>query len=1159
MLFTLRNKCFSFGKQPQFFVMRIFILLFCTSLFSFTVESSFAQQKISIESDQTLTVDAVFKIIKNQTEYSFIYPSSLFQNTQKIKLSKGEILLSKLINNALVNNGFDFEFSDNNTLILKKSDVKLLQDNVNRLQEFIISGVVSDSESGEVLPGVTVLVEGTTNGVVTDFDGNFLIKASKGDVLSFSYLGMTTSYETIENDAVLKIVLVPENKVLDEIVVVGFGSVKKQDLTSSVAKLNIKTIESRPLKNVGDALYGQLSGVRVRTTSAAPGAEPQIRIRGVNTINGDSDPLIVIDGIPGRELGDINPSDMESVQVLKDAAATAIYGSRGANGVILIETKKGNSKVPITNIEVISGISNITNTMDMMSPIEYLAYNTYYRNMRYLETGGSMSDPMSDRPVNLQIPDAWNDAEGTDWFDAITRQGTFRNYKLSSSQKSDNGSIFVSGGYLREEGVVVETYFNRLNFRMNGVLNLSKNVKFGMNIAPSYSDKDDRKSEGKESAIHRSLTNSPLTGLDEGTAETGYPVGVGQVYTNPLESLRYTTNNTRSVRFLTSTYLQATFLKMFTFKSQYSYDYRHNDVEYFRPANVARARGFPTEGSSSGMTLGAWTFQNTLKFGRKFAKKHKLNVVLGQSTRAVDIFRSNLRAIGWPLESLQTLNLAVTPTQASTDKLRTTGSSFFGRAQYDFKNKYLMSLSARYDGSSRFGDNNKWGFFPALSVGWKLNKERFLENISWMNLLKIRASLGQSGNDRIKDYSYLANLDTQATVYGDNIVAASFPSNIYNPNLKWETTTSRNLGLDANFFKNRIQISFDYFINTTDDVLFNAPVPLTTGFNTFTTNVGSVENSGLEFEINTVNTTGALQWRTQLNFSTLKNEIIDMGDENQFTSEYRGGRFISRVGGPVSQYYVYRTDGLLQPEDFNITITDNVNYASGYPKNVVYEPLVATLENNTQIPYNVKYVDQNDDGVINAEDLVPYGSNIPDLTYGFTNRFSWKNFELSILIQGQFGGDAMFLAQRQLDNGTTGGPNTFGRWVNSSKYNTEIRLGEDPTPDLGVDMSWDGVTPQPTGWGGGFNWQNDDTRIYDTTYLRIKNITFSYKLPKKTGFVKGGRVYFSAENLATFTDYPGFNPEVNTPKESNNTTRNGIDYTTYPLSQIFTLGLSLTF
>lgn len=1052
--------------------------------------------------------------------------------------------------------------------LIEVKKIKLYDENIDRFnivknfevyfQQIVITGLITDID-GTPLPGVSVTIKGTTKGVVSDFDGNYSIEVSKGNVLVFSYLGMKTIEKTIIDENKINVSLEVENNVLDEIIVIGYGSLKKQNLTSSISKINAESIENRPIRTMGEALSGQLAGVRVRTTSGVPGSDPQIRIRGINTINGDSEPLIVIDGIPGRSLSDISPSDMESVQILKDASATSIYGARGGNGVVLIETKSGKSEIPTFNFEMTTGVSQISNTMDFMSPKEYLAYNVYYRNMKYLETGNSsLSNPMSERPVNFQIPDEWYEAEGTDWFDAISRIGVFNEYKVSSSQKTKRSSLFISGSYLTDEGVIEETYFNRLNFRINSTLNLTDKIKIGLSIAPTYSDKDDRGSEGKESPIHHALTMSPLIGLDQNTDEFGYAVGLGQSFTNPLEKLRQTVSNTRSGRFLSSAFVDISFLKSFTFRSQYSFDYRHDDYEFFRPGNVSWPVEFPTEGFARNLTRKNWTIQNTLNYSNTFNKVHDLNILIGQSMEASDLFIAQLEATGWPLETLQTLNLATTPIEAGTDKSRFTSASLFSRATYNYKDKYLLSASMRYDGSSRFGDNNKWGFFPAVSAGWKINEERFMDNVDWVSLLKIRTSWGQSGNDRIGNYDYIATLGQSTTVYGDNIVATAFPSNLFNPNLQWETTTSNNIGLDANFFKNRIQLSVDYFRNVTDKLLFNAPVPLTTGFDSYRTNLGSIENKGIEFDLTTINTTGAVKWSTKLNLSTLKNKILDMGDVTEFTAESRGGYFISRVGGPVSQFLVYRTNGLLQPEDFNITVTDNPNTASGFPRRVTYEPLVPTLQNRNQIPYNVKYVDQNGDGIINADDMVPYGNNIPDLFYGITNVISYKNLELSILFQGQIGGDAMFLAQRQLDNGSTV-VNTMRHWLNANKYNAEIRFGEDPTPNLGVDMSWDGVTPQPTGWGGGFNENNDDRRIYDTTFLRIKNITLSYTLPDKFKFLKGGKIYVSAENLATFTKYIGFNPEVNTPGESNNSILNGVDYTTFPLARTITLGLNINF
>lgn len=1157
MKIKLNNPGFIFRKRQFLFIMRLFIILFCTTVFALTPRSIFSQEKITINQDQLVEVNQVFQIIKKQTNYRFIYPKKLFKNAQKIQLNKGVIAVDNLLNQTLATNNLSFELLNNSTIVIKESVKEPAISNVSPVQTLKIKGVVTDN-NGMTLPGASVLVKGTLRSTASDFDGNYSIAASKGEVLVFSYIGMKTRNVTINENIFINISLETEKSELDEVVVIGYGSVKKQNLTSSISKITSEDIQNRPIKNMGESLAGQLAGVRVRSTSGTPGSDPQIRIRGVNTINGDSEPLVVIDGIPGRSLSDINPSDMESVQVLKDASATSIYGARGANGVILIETKKGKTGIPTINFEMTSGVSQISNTMDMMSPNEYLAYNVYYRNMRYLETGGSMSDPMTIRPLQYQVPDAWYEAKGTDWFKAITRLGVFNDYKVSASQKSDHSSLYVSGGYLRDEGVIQSTYFNRLNFRVNGTLDLSKYVKVGLNIAPTFSDKDDRGSEGKESPIHHALTNSPLTGLNEGTAEWGYPSGVGQVYTNPLEQLKHTISNTRSGRFLTSAFVDVAFHKNLKFRSQYSFDYRHDDYEWFRPANVAKNQNDPTEGFARAISWSNWSIQNTLNYTNTFNKTHSVNVLVGQSVEARDLFIAQLAATGWPLQSLQTLNLATTPIEAGTDKSRSTSSSMFGRLMYEFKDKYLLSASMRYDGSSKFGDNNKWGFFPSISAGWKINKENFMKRVYWVSLLKVRGSWGQSGNDRIGNYDHIARLGQSTTVYGDNIVATAFPRNLYNPNLKWETTTSSNIGLDANFFKNRIQLSVDYFRNVTNNLLFNAPVPFTTGFSSYRTNLGSIENKGLELDLTTINTTGAVKWKTKLNLSTLKNKILDMGAVNKFTAENRGGFFISQVGGPVSQFLVYRTQGLLQPEDFNITVKDNPNTASGFPKSITYQPLVPIIENRKQIPYNVKYVDQNGDGKINAADMVPYGNNIPDLLYGVTNSISYKNIELSILLQGQIGGDAMFLAQRQLDNGPTGGPNTMGHWLNANKYNSEIRLGENPTPNLGVDMSWDGVTPQPSGWGGGYNDDNDDRRIYDTTYLRIKNITLSFTFPNSIPVLKGGKLYVSAENIKTFTNYIGFNPEVNTPGESNNSIMNGVDYTSFPLAKTITIGLNIT-
>lgn len=1022
-----------------------------------------------------------------------------------------------------------------------------------------ISGIITD-EKGESIIGANILVKNTKLGTISDTNGHFSIEAPVSGTIVVSYIGYMNKTIEISGKENFNITLKEDSKGLDEVVVIGYGSMKKQNLTSSVSKITNEAILERPIATLGEALAGNLAGVRAQATGGTPGQELQIRIRGVNTINGSSDPLYIIDGVPFEDMSDLNPSDVASVQILKDASATSIYGARGANGVVLIETKQGTGSPSVT-FDAFYGLQDPEKYVSMMTSKEWLAYNIWKRNNDYLRSGGSMSDSMSSRPDADKIPDSWLDPNltTTDWQKAITQMGPIQSYQMSASSKSKLGTMFFSGGYFDQQGIIRETYYNRINFRFNGTLNVSKNIKVGVNVAPSLSNQDAKDAEGKETVIHHALLEPPLVKLNEATRDWGFPnLGI-TVYPNPLERLKETIDKTTINKLTTSAWAEISFSKNLVFKSQYSYNYDGRVHEYFVPGNVTYNNNNVTIGNAYSIANNGWSLQNTLTYDFK-KNNHSLNLMLGQSADAANNFRMDAAATGWPLENISTLNVATLPTDASTERYQIRTASFFGRAIYNYKEKYLFNASLRNDGSSRFGSSNRWGLFPSFSGGWKLNEESFLKSVDWLSLLKIRTSWGTSGNDRIGYYDYLSIMTTDNSAYGNSVQGGLAPKNIQNSNLKWESTASLNFGLDFSAFKNRLQFNFDYYINTTQNLLFNLPIPLTSGFETIRTNLGSVENRGWEFDITSRNTTGAFSWTTSLNLSGNSNKVLDMGGIESFTSAMWDGKFITRVGGPVSQFYVYRTDGILSANDFEKKadgITPDEN-----------KPLVAVYSGE-RIGH-IKFVDQPTklvdgklvgDGVISESDLVPYGNNIPDVIYGLTNRFSYKGFDLSVLVQGQLGGDVMYLGQRAFDTGAVG-VNQFSHWLRCWKPDYQAVYGDrgDPTPyNLGVDMSWDGKTPNIYSRNTTYD-NNSDLRIYDTSYLRIKNITLSYNFPKnllKSTFLKNAKVYVSIDNLATFDNYPGVSPETNS--YGNSTTMAGVDYSTYPTSKKYTLGFNFVF
>lgn len=1012
-----------------------------------------------------------------------------------------------------------------------------------------VTGVVFD-ENNEPVIGANVTEVGTTNGIITDFDGNFTLNVAKGSSIQISYIGYQTQTIKVTGAQKLVINLEVDRQSLDEVVVVGYGSVKKQNLTGSVSKMTDESMAERPIATLGEAFQGQLAGVSSASSGGGlPGEELSIRIRGINTINGVSQPLYVIDGVPRDNMSDLNPSDIASIQVLKDASSTAIYGSRGASGVILIETKQGKGKPSVT-FDAYYGFQNAERTMDLMEGAEYVANQMYRRNLEHLRAGGSMSDPMSARNPSHRIPDWWaTTTKFTNWQQEMLQSAPIQNYQASASAKGDMGSIFFSVGYLDQEGIVIGSDYNKINARLNASLNISKNFRIGLNMGTSRSVQNVGGGGAKESPIHHALMESPLIGLDEATYDQGMPSAdeYGEAYPNPVLRAQRTLNQNEYTRINAAIWAEYDIMEGLKFKTQYSNTYDAGKNETFTPGSVYYSTG-KTTGSSSSSRTDNWMIQNTLTYDKTIAEKHIFNFLLGQSAEKASYYGISAAATGWPYDNLTTLNNASTPTTASTSRTAYANASFFGRVSYNFNEKYLLTASLRRDGSSRFGANSKWGTFPAVSAGWKINEEAFLKDVDWISLLKLRASWGKAGNDNFgSNYPSVALLGTYATSWNGALVSGAAPKNMANVDLQWEATKSLNFGFDFSAFNNRLQVNVDYYINNTDNLLFDMPIPYTTGFNSYTTNIGSVRNTGIELDITSHNINkGDFKWTTNLNLSHNKNEVTDMGGQQSFIKKSWSQQYLTEIGKPLSQFLAYETNGFLTKDCFD---------ANG--KAIV--PIMSGQEEG-----NVRYVDQNGDGKINSEDYVVCGNSLPDLTFGFTNKFTYKNFELSVLLQGQLGGEVLYIGARHNDIGNSN-RNTYKHWLNSYKPDFEALygVGENPIPEdyikkHGIDMSWDGKTAFAYGKSGGGN--DDDQRIYDATYVRIKNITLSYTLPKsllKKTLLGSARIYGSVDNVYTFTDYPGFTPESNT--SGNNTTIMGVDYSTYPLSRRFILGVNLVF
>jgi len=1056
----------------------------------------------------------------------------------KIKLSRGTFLAACLMLSVL-----SFPVSAKTGLSEQASPAAQQQTKVT------VSGVVLDENNVPVV-GATVVEEGVANGAVTDMDGNWSLTVSKESTIVVSCLGYAEEKVRLGNATRYTVTLATERLSLNETVVVGYGSVKKANLTGSVSKITSEALDDRAIVNVGEAFQGQLAGVRASAQGGGlPGSDLTIQIRGINTINGTSKPLYVIDGVPRDNMSDLNPNDIASIQVLKDASATSIYGSRGASGVILIETKQGKGKATVS-FDAYFGFQNAERTLDLQNGYEYVAQQMYVRNVNYLRSGGSMKDPMSKRPESMRIPSWWSTyTDFTDWQNTVLRTAPIQNYQVSASAKGDIGSIFFSVGYLDQQGIVVGTGYNKLNGRLNASLNIGKRIRVGLNMGASQSGQSQGGGGGKESPLHHAIISSPLVKADQVTNATGVPSEneVGCVFTSPLLRLQNMTDHYEYTRLNASLWGELDIIDGLKFKTMFSTTYDARKYEYFMPATYNRD-AYRNDGNSSDYRINDWVVQNTLTYDKVFGGKHALSLLLGQSAERNTIYTISAAATGWQYENLITLNLASTPTTASTTNEAFTNASFFARASYAFDDKYLITASVRRDGSSRFGANHKWGTFPSVSAGWKISKEPFMSDAKWLDLLKIRAAWGMAGNDNMGgNYPSVAALGTYNTVYNGTLVSGAAPSNMPNVDLQWEATKSLNFGVDFSAFKNRLQINIDYYINNTDNLLFNSPIPYTTGFSSYTTNLGSVRNTGIELDLASVNIARPnFQWSSNLNLSHNKNTVTDMGGTTTMTSTSWGQQYRTELGKPLSQFIAYKTDGLLTKDCFD---------ASG--KATV--PILAGQEEG-----NPRYVDVNGDGKITSDDMTVCGDPFPDLTWGFTNKFTFKNFYLSILLQGQVGGEILYIGGRHNDSGTTT-RTSYRHWLTSYKidYEAKYGAGENPLPveymkAHNINMDWDGKTPNA--FGKSDLGQPDDRRIFDAGYVRIKNIAFGYNLPErwiKNTIIKAGKLYVSADNVYIFSDYPGYTPESNT--NGSGVVIMGVDYSTYPLSRRFIFGVNITF
>ena len=1088
--------------------------------------------KLSVNMKQK-SVREVFSNLEKSSGYRFFYNDDIKYLDNLVSVEAEKETLKQILDGIFKQTDFEYKILENKLVVVSLKE-ELLQ------AKFKISGNVTSSD-GQSMVGVTVSIKGTSKAVITDANGIFNLEVTnKKATLVFSFIGYVTQEYKLNGESTLNIVLGSNVKSLDEVVVIGYGSVKKKNITGAISNIKADALENRAIASVGEALAGQLAGVHAQQISGKPGQELSIKIRGTNTISASINPLYIVDGIPVSDMKDLNQNDIASIEVLKDASSSSIYGARGAEGVVIITTKQGKAGKSVFDFSMNYGVQQVDKIVDVMNTKQQAAYTVWNRNEGYLLTGGNMTTANSARPSTYQYPASLLDPStlpDNNWQKIIFRDAPMKNYQFTASGGSNLGTYFISGSYLQQDGIVRYTGYNRVNLRLNTTLNAGKFVKFGMNIAPSFSEEHNPDDESKESALHHATALQPWVAINSNTQNWGYTAGAFG-YPNPLERLAEVHDQTNTNKILTNVFAEFTPLKELTFRSQYGYNVRQSRWAYFKPINVNQ--GNASNGSSNVQDWYDWSFQNTLTFQKVFFKDFDLNLLAGQSIEGSHYNNISTAGTGYPNDLIYTLNVVSKPTQSYTAESATSLASFFGRMQLNAYDKYLFTASLRRDGSSKFGPNTKWGMFPSGSIGWKLSSEKFLKNAKWLSLLKVRAAYGKTGNNSIGDYASVPLLGIANYNLNGAIISGLAPSSNGNPNLSWETTLTKDLGIDFSAFNNRVQANIDYYDNKTKNLLLNVPVPYMSGFSSELRNIGKVENKGWEFELTTKNLDKVVKWTTSFNISTNKNKVLQLGPGNalMIMGTWGPDAYITEVGQPVGSFYMYKTDGLLLDKDFDAT-----------GKAIV--PIMAG-----QLKGNFKIVDENKDGVINAKDECLQGSSFPDFTWGITNTFQYKGFDLRIMIQGSQGGKIFYVGKRQLDNGNAL-TNQLTRWIHCWKPDyTSVSAEKNSMPTTTVDMSWDGVTPYPYGVNPSYN----STWLYDASFVRIKNITLGYDFPQsmlKRIYFSKLRIFITADNVKTWNHYPGASPEANT--FGNNTTTPGTDYSTYPISKKISFGINLTF
>lgn len=1107
--------CFKNPRFKQIFrIMRIstFLLMVCVFC-SYAGNAHSQNAKVSIHMNN-VKLDKILNEIENQTDYLFIYNNQVDINKITSVKVKNEAV-AQVLDRILSGTGINYELEGTHIILTTEA----IKDLHAQQQAKTVTGTVTDV-SGEPIIGANIRIKGTTTGTITDIDGNFSIKAEPQSVIEVSYIGYLTQETVINNQKSIRFLLKEDTKTLDEVVVIGYGVQKKADLTGSVANINTEKLNTQSNANIGQALQGKIAGVDIVSQGGAPGSGTRIMVRGIGTLNNAS-PLYIVDGMYMNSIDHINPNDIASIDVLKDASSAAIYGSRAANGVIIVTTKEGSNTEgkPIIDLSVNLGISTASKFLDMLDAKGWAEVTTIARQ--------AIGKPALDMATDLaNKPD-------NDWQDIMFRPALMQNYNLSVKGGGKYSTYYTGLGYFNQDGIVKGTNYQRYNIQ-------SKNdykrgiFSAGTNLIISFSHDKPLHQELRGGMIGTILQSVPTLEKYDDTREGGYGGTYGDVVNipHPLAIIddnimdRYNEN----VKIFANLYAQIELFKGLKYKLNLTPDFSFERYKnYLNKYDFGLATNSITQLTERQRRRRNILVENLLTFDRTFGE-HKISALAGYTYQ--DSRFRHIQAYGEGLpQGLEEIDAATTNRSNEGNSWRSVLTSILGRVFYSYQNKYLFTATIRRDGSSKFGKNNRYGYFPSFSLGWNVTEEKFMENVHWLDQLKLRGGYGVLGNQEIDNYQYSSTITTGINYPDGNggLLQGAFPKNFANPDIKWEETAMTNVGIDFMAFNNRLSLTADYYVKNTKDILLTVPIPISSGgANDPIRNAGKIRNNGFEFNLGWMDQPNPdISYGINLIGSFNKNKVIAMGSES---GSIKGGSTNQNIttsetkaGYPIGGYWLISTAGYFNSQE------EVDAYAKDGKK---IQPAAE--------PGDIKFVDANNDGVINDDDRVFQGSPFPDFTFALNGNMRYKNFDLSIGLQGVLG-NKIYNATRQTLEDVTKGSNFLAScldyWTPENKNASHPRLTwDDPNRNTRAES---------------------DRYLENGSYLRLRSVQLGYTFPQTwfKGAIQHARVYINAENLFTITSYSGYSPDVN----ADNANYRGFDNFIYPTNRTFMLGLNVTF